>query len=107
MAQRATNGIDERRQGRIEALAAAAPGQWTELDGPFNIVLSGMWTGLVALECSFDGGTTAVPCMLADGQPVTFGGNGQHVASEAVEAGILYRLVRGAGTGTLNYRLSR
>jgi hypothetical protein len=88
-------------------LAAAASGAWVPLSGPFNILLWGTWTGAVALEVSADGGTTAVSCQYADGSAVTFSANGHQVARGAVEASMVYRLTRGAGTGTLSWRLSR
>lgn len=89
------------------SLAASASGAWCSLNGPFNILLAGSWAGSVALEVSADGGTTVVPAQYADGSAVAFTANGHQVAASAVERGMLYRLTRGAGTGTLTWRLSR
>jgi hypothetical protein len=107
MAKRTTGGEDLRLQGGSGSLAATTAGDWVELDGAFNIFMSGTWTGPVALECSPDGGTTAFACEYSDGSPVVFTSNGQLVAPDATEKGMLYRLNRGAGTGTLVWRLSR
>ena len=107
MAQETAGAVDQSSQRATGDLGAATAGPWVVLDGPFNILLTGIWTGSVALEASFDGGTTVVPCMYNDGTAVTFSANGHWVAPFATERGMVYRLNRGAGTGTMTWRLSR
>lgn len=58
------------------SLDATGSGDWTTMDGPFHIVISGTWVGSWALEASMDGGTTALNCVMPDGmmQPGDSGG---------------------------------
>jgi len=108
MARTSPGASEDAVQSGGGTLAAATAGPWVALDGAFNIALWGAgWTGPVALECSFDGGTTVIACQYSDQSPIVFNTNGQVVAPAAVERSVVYRLNRGAGTGTLNWRLSR
>lgn len=107
MAVKASGGGDNAIQRGSGSLVAGTPGDWVELDGPFNLFLAGTWTGPVALECSPDGGTTVYACEYSDQTPITFSTNGQVVASGAVERSMLYRLNRATGTGTTLWRMSR
>ena len=107
MAQSNAGDPDAASQRAAGTLTANAVTPWVALDGPFNAFLGGPFTGPVALECSPDGGTTAFPCLFADGSPVVFTAPGHYRASEAGETNMNYRLNRGAGTGTATWRLSR
>jgi hypothetical protein len=75
--------------------------------GPFNIGVWGVFVGTVAIQTSYDGGTTWLPVTnkftntaLTFTAPAAF-------QEEEVEPGVLYRMNCTAYTsGTINYRLS-
>lgn len=83
--------------------------------GPFNLLLygnggpNGAWVGTVALERSFDGGTTWITCGIGGTgeQAIWSTGTDVSVVAGEVEKGVLYRLHCSAYvSGTINYRMS-
>lgn len=75
--------------------------------GPFNVELSGTWTGTVVLERSFDGGTTYISAAMdTTGTAASYTANVSIVVVET-EPGVLYRVRCSVfGSGTIAYRLS-
>jgi hypothetical protein len=71
----------------------------------FNMSLWGTFVATIALERSFDAGTTWLP-LTALGNAISFTGAATEVFDEP-ESGVIYRLNCTAYTsGTVNYRLS-
>lgn len=68
-----------------------------------NLTLSGTWVGTVALERSFDGGTTIVPCTLA-GAAVEWTANISEPVWQEPEDGVLLYLNFTRTSGTVGYR---
>ena len=92
--------------GALGVLDAATGG--AQVQGTFNLTVSGTFVATVAAERSFDGGTIWVP-VWADGAgvPLTFTAPASHVMVEP-EAGVLWRLRCSAYTsGTANARVSQ
>jgi hypothetical protein len=90
--------------------ALTANGQGTtqlQLLGVFNAVLWGTFVGTVALQCSFDAGTTWVAVVSRyTGNAITATAPGA-LRYDEVEPGVYYRLQCTAYTsGTINVRLS-
>jgi hypothetical protein len=81
---------------------------WVNMDGPFNVTIGAPGGATIALEKSFDGGTTAFPCARdTTGALATFTASCSLLWPE-VETGVLYRLtMTGYVSGTIPYRLSR
>jgi hypothetical protein len=77
------------------------------IDEPFYIVLSGTWTGTVALEASADGGETFVNCLLPDGSPSAFTTNGLIAVPHVFGRATIFRLTFTHASGTLAWRLFR
>ena len=73
----------------------------------FNIAVSGVFVGTLVLECSFDGGTTAIPVnRYCTNTAVSYTAPGNEVLP-CPEGGVQYRWRCSAYTsGTANYRLS-
>lgn len=108
MGQPAVGAADLAQQvvtGSIGALNAA--GNSAQLLGLFNCAVWGTFVGTVALQCSFDGGTTWIPAFNKQtGAAITFTGPAAMQKDEC-EPGVLYRVQMTAYTsGTANYRLS-
>ncbi|NUB07020.1 hypothetical protein FW320_12650 [Azospirillum sp. Vi22] len=77
------------------------------LRGKFNVSLWGTFVATVALERSFDGGTTWLNCTRPDGTANAFTAPVSLVCDEP-ETGVLYRLNCSAFTsGTVNWRISQ
>lgn len=75
--------------------------------GGFNLTLSGTWVGTVALERSFDGGTTWVTASTdSAGTASAYTANCSVVVWE-IEAGVNYRVTFTRTSGTVVYRLSQ
>ena len=66
---------------------------------PFNITVAGTWTGTWWVEVSADGSNWA-NCTIG-GLPASFSTNGFFVAPNVFQKGLVYRVTRGVGTGTL------
>lgn len=81
------------------------------LSGPFNLTLfAGTYTGaVVALERSFDGGTTWVACTQMDGTPLTWSAPMSiSPPNPCREPWVFYRLsVTAPGAISVPYRLSQ
>lgn len=91
--------------GTFTATGASASRVFT---GPFNVSISGFGVATVALQRSFDGGTTfKTITATSTGTPGTYTADAELVA-ECPEAGVHYRLLCTAYTsGTIAYRLSQ
>lgn len=94
---------------KVQIATFAAPGAGTpvELFGPFNLQVTGTFTGLIRVERSFDNGDTWAPLSDAYGDlieissPVSTGG-------EEIEQNVLYRArAVTLSSGTCNVRLSK
>ena len=66
---------------------------------PFNVTIAGTWTGTWSVEVSHDGSNWA-NCT-SGGLPSSFSTNGFFVAPNVFQKGLLYRVTRSAGTGTM------
>lgn len=86
-------------------IASAAASAWYPIWFPFNLLISGTWSGTWAVEVSADNGATAANCTIG-GIPSSFSTNGFFVAPNVFQKGLLYRIARSAGTGTLAYTIS-
>lgn len=74
--------------------------------GGFNVAVWGTFSATVAVQKSFDGGTTFIPVLDDTQTPVAFTQSSAFEFSE-VELGVLYRLNCGTFvSGTVNYRMS-
>lgn len=71
---------------------------------PFNVTVSGTWTGTWWVEVSSDGSNWS-NCTIG-GAPAAFSSNGFFVAPNVFQKGLVYRITRSAGTGTLSYTIS-
>ena len=75
--------------------------------GGFNFTLTGTWVGVVALERSFDGGTTWVNANTDSiGTPSAYTGNCSVIVWE-IESMVFYRATFTRTSGTVTYRLSQ
>ncbi|AWJ91415.1 hypothetical protein Sp245p_16345 (plasmid) [Azospirillum baldaniorum] len=75
--------------------------------GKFNVSIWGAFVATVALERSFDGGTTWLNCTRPDGTANAFTAPASLVCDEP-ETGVLYRLICSSYTsGTVNWRISQ
>jgi hypothetical protein len=75
------------------------------LSGEFNVSLSGTWAATVALQRSFDAGSTWVTVSKPDLTDASFTANASFSVKEP-EPGVRYRLNCSAYTsGTVTYRL--
>jgi len=108
MAKRSSNANDEALEVLNGSFAATGTSAAKALWGDFNIALWGIFVGTVAVERSFDGGTTFVPVARdTSGTAASFTAPTSLSISEP-EKGVLYRLNCSAYTsGTVNYRLSQ
>lgn len=99
---------DRRIAGDSGALSSAAAGPWIVMPpGDFNMQLSGTFVATVVVECSLDGGTTAVPVCDESGAPVLYSTPGNRVG-QSVESDTLVRVRVATWTsGTVNWRVSR
>jgi hypothetical protein len=92
-----------------EPRTLSAPGttQPVLLCGPFNLTISGDFTGMVAVpERSFDGGVTYHGLTIA-GEPLIFGAPMSEPFQE-IESGVLYRLrIAELASGEVAVRFSR
>lgn len=86
-------------------LAASASTEWFALSSPFNILLWGNLSGGIAVERRAPDGT-AVNCLMPDGTASSFSMAGAIAVPNVWERGAEYRLTRGAGAGTTNWRIS-
>lgn len=99
--------VDQAARKTSGTFVATGAGAWMEARGNVNAALWGVFVGTIALECSFDGGTTAIPVSRDSlGTPSSFTAPTRLVVQEG-ESGVLYRLNCTAFTsGTVNWRLS-
>jgi len=90
-------------EGVLDAPGASRP---VRVNGRTNVSVSGVFTGTLQLERSFDGGDTWI-AITAAGAPIEFTGPFSEEIEEA-EAGMLYRLNAVAlSAGAANWRFSR
>ena len=100
--------IDAQELGTAVEAVLAANGDatpWVLFVGTFNIA---MWSGAAAtvkLQCSFDGGTTALDCTNL-GALVTLPANCREQVMSR-EPGVMHRLVRTSAVGPCTARLSQ
>ena len=71
---------------------------------PFNVLVSGTWAGTWWVEVSADNGVTWASCNVGNAEPFTT--NGFFVAPNVFQKGLLYRVTRGPGTGTMSFTVS-
>jgi hypothetical protein len=89
------------------AFTAVASGASALVYRSFNLSIWGIFVGTVALERSFDGGTTWLNCTKSDGTANSFTAPVSMVCEEP-EPSVLYRLNCSAFTsGTVNGHLSQ
>jgi hypothetical protein len=108
MGKRSTTANDEAVEVLSGTFAATGTSTPKALWGDFNVVIWGSFVGTIAVERSFDGGTTFVAVARdTSGTAATFTAATSLSISEP-EKGVLYRLNCTAYTsGTANYRLSQ
>jgi hypothetical protein len=101
--------VDSAMRKTVGTFAATGQSGWMDarMSFPMNVALFGTFVATVALECSFDGGTTAIPVSRdALGTPATFTAPVRLVVQEG-EGGVPYRWNCTAYTsGTVSWRLS-
>lgn len=73
---------------------------------PFNISIKGTFSATIALERSFDGGTTWWPVTYPDGTAITYTG-AVSTNWEESEDEVFYRLKCTYTSGTVTFRLSQ
>ncbi len=88
---------------RSGTLAAGASSGGYPIWYPFNLLISGTWTGSWWVDVSDD--NAAWFTATAGGAPATFSGNGFFVVPNVFQKGLLYRITRSTGTGTMAYKL--
>jgi len=71
---------------------------------PFNILVSGTWSGQWWVDVSNDNSAWYVATQ--GGSPALFSSNGFFVAPNVFQKGLLYRITRGPGTGTMSFTVS-
>lgn len=108
MGKRSTAANDEALEVLGGTFAATGTSTAKALWGDFNVAIWGTFAATVAVERSFDGGTTFVPVARdTSGTAASFTAATSLSISEP-EKGVLYRLNCTAYTsGTVNYRLSQ
>lgn len=89
---------------RNGTLAASASSAGYPIWFPFNILISGTWSGQWWIDASDDNSAWYV--CTQGGAPALFSSNGFFVAPNVFQKGLLYRVSRGAGTGTLAWKLA-
>lgn len=93
-----------------EAFSLAATGSspgW-EAAGPFNLTIRGTWSGTWALERSTPGTGVWDNCVMPDGSPSAFTGNGAYVIKNVVGTDpYAYRVTFTRVSGTLLGEFSR
>lgn len=87
-------------------LVAGETSPWFDFNGPWNVTVWGNFNSAVAVEYSYDGGSTAVPATNSNNAIVSFNNPISTVITQ-IEPGVLLRLRYPSGTGTVNYRVSR
>lgn len=99
---------DQATQVYAGAFTATGQSAGVLIRGKFNLALWGTFVASLALERSFDGGTTWLNCSLdAAGSPNTLTVPVALIAEEP-EPGVLYRLNCSSHTsGTVNWRISQ
>lgn len=77
-----------------------------QVSGDFNVSVSGSFTGSIAAERSFDGGSTWLPMSYVDGSAITWIAQFSTILNEP-EAGVYFRL-NGANiaSGSPSWRIS-
>jgi len=88
---------------RSGTLAGGASSAGYPIWFPFNVTVSGTWTGTWWVENSPDNVAWA-NCNVGNVSP--FATNGFVVAPNVFQKGLLYRITRSAGTGTLAFTIS-
>lgn len=94
-----------RYYGQVATAALSAANTftaWVPLFGPFNLSISGTWSGTLTLQYSFDGGTTVLDAETHTANALKVG--------DAPEAHVVYRIGFKTGdftSGTANVRLSQ
>ncbi|HEX9446804.1 MAG TPA: hypothetical protein VF920_02455 [Dongiaceae bacterium] len=108
MGKRSSIANDEAVEVQTGSFSATGTSTARAIWSDFNIALWGTFVGTVAVERSFDGGTTFLPVARdTSGTAATFTAPTSLSISEP-ERGVLYRLNCTAYTsGTINYRLSQ
>ena len=108
MGKRSTTANEEAVEVMTGSFAATGTSTPRGLWGDFNIAIWGTFVGTVAVERSFDGGTTFIPVARdTSGTAASFTTPTSLSISEP-ERAVLYRLNCNAYTsGTISYRLSQ
>lgn len=76
--------------------------------GPFNLTIRGTWVGMWALERAASGTGVWDNCVMPDGSPSAFTGNGAYVVSNVVgNDAYEYRVTFTRTSGTLTGEFSR
>lgn len=89
------------------SISGAVPSAAIEVAGLFNLVLTGVWTGTVGVQLSYDGGTSWVPLPVApDGTPLAIA-QPTTLPIRVIESGTLLRLAPALSAGTAAWRISR
>lgn len=92
MGKLTTTGADLAAAHENFTLNGLAAGAWVAgMIGDFNVSVAGTFTGSLVLECSFDGGTTALPVATIDGSAFSITAPGAWVVRNT-ERGVLHRL---------------
>jgi hypothetical protein len=87
------------------SLAASASSDSIAIYAPFTIEIAGTWTGTWSVEASTDNNATFQSCVLPDGSPSAFATNGFWDVPNIRVPGVVYRIARSDGTGTLDWRI--
>jgi hypothetical protein len=107
MGMQSSTDFDRAQVRTVGAFTGTGAGVSALLFRSFNLSIWGTFVGTVALERSFDGGTTWLNCTKTDGTANSFTAAASVVCEEP-EPGVLYRLNCSAYTsGTINWRLSQ
>jgi hypothetical protein len=107
MGTRHSSDFDQAQVRTEGTFTGVATGASALLYRSFNLSIWGTFVGTVALERSFDGGTTWLNCTKSDGTANSFT-SGVSLICEEPEPGVLYRLNCTAFTsGAINWRLSQ
>lgn len=105
MGQLSPSGPDLAQQVVSGDFTASGQSDPINVYGGFNVAVWGTFSATVALEKSFDGGTTYVPVVTEGLGAVSFTASAAFEYAE-VELGVYYRLNCTFTSGTVNYRLS-
>jgi hypothetical protein len=109
MALHSVGGEEKGRQARIGTLSSnGATSQAFRFTGPFNLTLSGTWSGAVVLERSFDAGGSFHNRAIVGVTPNSFTANVSVVVPDDPEPGVMSRLrVTSLASGAIDWRMSQ